>query len=221
VRDGAIYALDLAAMLKKTLRANYRRKLAHAVVLADGSQLVTLRDAANVLLDAANARSGGLDKAIRLLSTAAETRKCRHCGRDRRDRARAAGAALAVTGRRMLGLSPLAASRHDAAGDLKILVRATRAAYSPSINSRIRGPKINVEPTRSKLMVQITPSKKASSIAICLHAVPRRTATQQLDTHNIIDGPHLLRAARLQLRQRSQLATNNGRRMRTAPLSQD
>jgi hypothetical protein len=88
----------------------------------------------------------------------------------------------------MLGLSPWPASRHDAAGDLKILVRATRAAYSPSINSRIRGPKINIEPTRSKLMVQITPSKKASSIAICLHAVPRRTATQQLGTHNIIEG---------------------------------
>jgi len=45
-------------MLKKSLRANYRRKLAHVVVLADGTKLVTLRDAANVLLDAANARSG-------------------------------------------------------------------------------------------------------------------------------------------------------------------
>ena len=62
-------------MLKKTLRTNYRRKLTHVVVLADGTKLVTLRDAANVLLDAANARSGGLDNAIRLLSLAAETRK--------------------------------------------------------------------------------------------------------------------------------------------------
>ena len=62
-------------MLKKLLRANYQRKLARSLTLADGTQLVTLRDAANVLLDAANARSGGLDNAIRLLSLAAETRK--------------------------------------------------------------------------------------------------------------------------------------------------
>ena len=61
-------------MLKKLLRANYQRKLARSLTLADGTQLVTLRDAANVLLDAANARSGGLDNAIRLLSLAAETR---------------------------------------------------------------------------------------------------------------------------------------------------
>ena len=62
-------------MLKKTLRTNYRRKLTHVVVLADGTKLVTLRDAANALLDVANARSGGLDNAIRLLLMAAETRK--------------------------------------------------------------------------------------------------------------------------------------------------
>ena len=62
-------------MLKKTLRTNYRRKLAHVVVLADGTKLVTLRDAANVLLDAANARSGGLDHAVRPLLPAAETGK--------------------------------------------------------------------------------------------------------------------------------------------------
>ena len=62
-------------MLKKTLRTNYQRTLAHVVVLTDGTKLVTLRDAANVLLDAANARSGGLDNAIRLLLTAAGTRK--------------------------------------------------------------------------------------------------------------------------------------------------
>ena len=61
-------------MLKKTRRANYQRKLARPLTLADGTTLVTLRDAANVLLDAANARSGGLDNAIRLLSLAAETR---------------------------------------------------------------------------------------------------------------------------------------------------
>ena len=63
-------------MLKKSLPTNgYKRKLARVIVLADGTELVTLRDAANVLLDAANARSGGLDNAIRLLSLAAETRK--------------------------------------------------------------------------------------------------------------------------------------------------
>jgi len=62
-------------MLKKTLRTNYRRKLAHVVVLTDGTKLVTLRDAVNVLLDAANARSGGLDNAIRLLLLAAKTGK--------------------------------------------------------------------------------------------------------------------------------------------------
>ena len=45
------------------------------LTLADGTQLVTLRDAANVLLDAANARSGVPDYAIRLLLTAAETGK--------------------------------------------------------------------------------------------------------------------------------------------------
>jgi hypothetical protein len=44
-------------------------------VLGDGSKLVTLRDAANVLLDAANVRSGVPDYAIRLLLTAAETGK--------------------------------------------------------------------------------------------------------------------------------------------------
>ena len=62
-------------MLKKSLRTNYQRKLARPLTLADGTQLVTLRDAANALLDAANARSGVPDYAIRLLSTAAETGK--------------------------------------------------------------------------------------------------------------------------------------------------
>ena len=76
LRDGRqSCALGLAAMLKKTLRTNYRRKLAHVVVLTDGTKLVTLRDAVNVLLDAANARSGGLDNAIRLLLLAAKTGK--------------------------------------------------------------------------------------------------------------------------------------------------
>ena len=43
--------------------------------LTDGTKLVTLRDAVNVLLDAANAQSGGLDNAIRLLLLAAKTGK--------------------------------------------------------------------------------------------------------------------------------------------------
>ena len=63
-------------MLKKSLRTNYRRKLAHVVVLADGTKLVTLRDAANVLLDvfaSVNARSGAPDHATRLLLIAAKT----------------------------------------------------------------------------------------------------------------------------------------------------
>ena len=71
----ASHATASAAMLKKTLRTNYRRKLAHVVVLADSTKLVTLRDAANVLLDAANARSGVPDYAIRMLLMAAETAK--------------------------------------------------------------------------------------------------------------------------------------------------
>ena len=75
--------------------------LTEGLLLADGTQLVTLRDAANVLLDAANARSGVPDYAIRLLLMAAETGK-------RADIAAATAAiervlrdaALAVTGRR-------------------------------------------------------------------------------------------------------------------------
>ena len=65
-------------MLKKSLRTNYRRKLAHVVVLTDGAKLVTLRDAANVLLDVfgtINAQSGVPDRAIRLLLIAAKTGK--------------------------------------------------------------------------------------------------------------------------------------------------
>jgi hypothetical protein len=79
MRDGRpSRALGLAAMLKKTLRTNYRRKLAHVVALADGTELITLRDAANTLLDvfgSVNARSGVPDHAIRFLLVAAETGK--------------------------------------------------------------------------------------------------------------------------------------------------
>jgi hypothetical protein len=57
-------------------RANYRRKLAHVVVLGDGTKLVTLRDATNVLPEvfgSVNARSGALDRSTRLLLAAAES----------------------------------------------------------------------------------------------------------------------------------------------------
>ena len=64
-------------MLKKSLPTNgYKRKLARVIVLADGTELVTLRDAANVLLDvfgSANAQSGEPDNATRLLLLAAKT----------------------------------------------------------------------------------------------------------------------------------------------------
>ena len=79
MRDGRpSCALGFVAMLRKTLRTNYRRKLAHVVVLADGAKLVTLRDAANVLLDvlgSVNARSSVPDNATRLLLIAAKTGK--------------------------------------------------------------------------------------------------------------------------------------------------
>jgi len=64
-------------MLKKSLPTNgYKRKLARVIVLADGTELVTLRDAANALLDvfgSVNERSGEPDNATRLLLLAAKT----------------------------------------------------------------------------------------------------------------------------------------------------
>ena len=64
-------------MLKKLLPTNgYKRRLARVIVLADGTELVTLRDAANVLLDVLgsdNARSGVPNKATQLLLLAAKT----------------------------------------------------------------------------------------------------------------------------------------------------
>ena len=66
-------------MLKKSLPTNgYRRQLAHVVVLVNGTELVTLRDAANALLDvfgSVNAPSGSPDNATRLLLLAAKTGK--------------------------------------------------------------------------------------------------------------------------------------------------
>jgi hypothetical protein len=87
MRDGRpSRALGLAAMLKKTLRTNYRRKLAHIVALADGTELITLRDAANTLLDvldSVNARSGVPDHGKRA-DIAAATDSIERLLRDRR-----------------------------------------------------------------------------------------------------------------------------------------
>ena len=66
-------------MLRELIPTNgYKRKLARVLVLADGTELVTLRDAANVLLDVLgsdNARSGVPNKATQLLLLAAKTGK--------------------------------------------------------------------------------------------------------------------------------------------------
>ena len=59
-------------------RSDYRRKLAHPIALRDSNTLITLRDAANVLLyvlGSEDTRSGALDHASRLLLTAAESGK--------------------------------------------------------------------------------------------------------------------------------------------------
>jgi hypothetical protein len=65
-------------MAKPPPRANYRRRLARIVVLVNGNELVTLRDAANLLLEvfgSVNARYGALDYTIQRLLKAAETGK--------------------------------------------------------------------------------------------------------------------------------------------------
>ena len=57
---------------------DYRRKLARPLTLRDSKKLITLRDAANVLLyvfGSETTRSGALDHASRLLLTAAESGK--------------------------------------------------------------------------------------------------------------------------------------------------
>ena len=62
-------------MLKKSLRAKYRRKHARPLTLADGAKLVTLRDAANVFAErfATVKRWRLLEIAIERLITAAES----------------------------------------------------------------------------------------------------------------------------------------------------
>ena len=72
-------------MLKKSLPTNgYKRKLARVIVLADGTELVTLRDAANVLLDVLgsdNARSGLPNKAV-AIARGKDGQASRHSRRD-------------------------------------------------------------------------------------------------------------------------------------------
>ena len=55
---------------------NFQRDLTRTITLTDGRQVKSLHDARTVLLDvSANARSGALDHAIRLLLLAAQTGK--------------------------------------------------------------------------------------------------------------------------------------------------
>ena len=55
---------------------NFQRNLTRTITLTDGAQVKSLHDARTVLLDVSvNARSGALDRSIRLLITAAETGK--------------------------------------------------------------------------------------------------------------------------------------------------
>lgn len=57
---------------------NFQRNLARTITLTDGRQLKSLHDARELMIDVSgsvNARSGALDRAIRLLITAAETGK--------------------------------------------------------------------------------------------------------------------------------------------------
>ena len=66
-------------MSKPPRCSNFQRNLTRTITLRDGSKLVTLRDAANVLLyvfGSVNTRSAALDHASRrLLLTAAESGK--------------------------------------------------------------------------------------------------------------------------------------------------
>jgi len=75
-------------MLKKSLRAKYRRKHARPLTLADGAKLVTLRDAANVFAErfATVKRWRLLEIAIERLIAAAESAK--------RDKVKAASEAI-------------------------------------------------------------------------------------------------------------------------------
>ena len=62
-------------MSKNPRRANYSRKLARRIVLADGRVFVTLQDAADLLTEvfaSVNTQWGALDHCIRLLIEAAE-----------------------------------------------------------------------------------------------------------------------------------------------------
>jgi hypothetical protein len=134
-------------MLKKTLRTNYQRKLARPLTLADGTQLVTLRDAANGLLDAANVRSGGLDNAIRLLLTATETGK-------RADIVAATDAVERVlrdrrlTGGRSSGLPPVRLRTYAAA------YAGRKCSMSDSVGPGFQKDSLRLPPCSSMLAVQ-------------------------------------------------------------------
>ena len=67
----------MSGLARSSHRAlNFQRNLTRTITLTDGRQVKSLHDARTVLLDvSANARSGALDHAIRLLLTAAETGK--------------------------------------------------------------------------------------------------------------------------------------------------
>ena len=63
---------------------DYSRKLARVIVLKDGKRLVTLQDAADVILDvfgSVNGRGGHVDSTVERLIAAAQSRKRseRHC----------------------------------------------------------------------------------------------------------------------------------------------
>ena len=65
------------SLSKPPRRANYDRKLARPIKLADGRRLVTLRDAANLFSERSGTVTawGLLEHAIRLLIAAAESGK--------------------------------------------------------------------------------------------------------------------------------------------------
>ena len=85
-------------------RPNYRHKLARPLTLRDGTKLVTLRDAANVLLYVFGSADTQIrrtrPRSRRLLDGGRKRQARRHQSRDRSDRTHAAGAA--ALGKRLL-----------------------------------------------------------------------------------------------------------------------
>ena len=85
-------------------------KLAHVLVLDDGTKLVTLRDAANVLTERFGTVTSWrvIELIEQLYASRCERRTGRYRGDDRRDRARVARPALAVTARLVTTCDPAA-----------------------------------------------------------------------------------------------------------------